>query len=119
MRKAIGMLVMLMGLTAHAQTNQVNQDSLYQEVVSQFFETGDLTSISGGKTQFGGRLTKNVGYGLGLTYENLSVSVVDYNTGVTYVYKMTPYKVQYTSMDSVKVIDYNFDSLMLIQSDKL
>ena len=110
MKRLIIMLVTLIGLTANAQTNDTTTNLLYQKEISQFFKTGDLTSVSGGKTQLGGTLTENVGYGLGFTQEYLSVGIVDYNTGISYVYKMVPFSVTYTNNDGVKITSINPDS---------
>jgi len=97
MKKAIGMLVMLMGLTANAQSSQDYNTSVNPKQIESFLLGESLPNGLPISMMGNAKLCNGVSYGIDFN-DNVFVITIKEN-GVSYAYDLVPSKVLYKNND--------------------
>ena len=104
MKISIGMLVMLIGLTANTQTNQDYTTSVTPEQVESFL-SGDSMPNGLPITMMGNtKLCNGVSYGIDFESNVFVITIKE--TGVSYAYDLIPSQVKYKNNDG-SVVRHN------------
>ena len=97
MKKAIGMLVMLMGLTANAQTSQNYTTSVSPNQVESFLSGNSMPNGLPITMMGNAKLCNGVSYGIDFESNVLVITIKE--TGVSYAYDLVPSQVKYKDND--------------------